>query len=292
MAKEYSISHSDIDVHTGNLYSTPKTQSMLHLEVIQNIVAHFGAGHRAVEIGHRIADITTYEQNTRLAHYYQFKTAVAYPLSERLLSADAHSEDIVEASLIDFDAVATVAKQGMNLAVYASGTKGLSSELGYVDQKADWAAAHGLDERMRALTTSEILAHAGIFLTHVHERDEALIRHSLRQVVSPDGSRGVSLLGLRKRAVADVLGSDGSKYEIIRRSGFYIDETQLTDSEVRAIVRASMLGKNKDDERKQILDDTIGPVIAEYVDNAAIRGEAKVLPVTSSYIVLDRFSKD
>lgn len=289
MTKSYPVSHSELDIHRGKLYNTPRARFNLSRTAMRNIFDLYGPGPRTVEIGERISQLTAWEQNTRLAHYYQFKSTLSYPFEDRILTA--HSDHTVESALIDFDTVVSVADAGDKEQIWASATKGVSSELGYVEQLGDWKGTRELDDQVRQLTTSDVLAQAGITLTHVHDED-SLINYSLKLVASMDVARGFSLLGIRKRAVADVEGTSGARYEIIRRSGFFIDETKLNNDEVRAFVQIAKLESHKDHsvkKRKSLVQDFVGPIISSLVDHPEERDSQRVLPVTSSYIALRRF---
>lgn len=286
MAKSQPVSHSELDIHRGRLYNTPKARYQLSRVAMQRVFELYGPGPRTVEIGERISQLTAWEQNTRLAHYYQFKSTLSYPLEDRVLTSG--TDHTVESALVDFDTVVSLANAADKEHVWASNVKGLSSELGYVEQFGDWQAARELDDQVRQLTTSEILAQTGITLSHIHGSDEALVSYSLRLVASMDAARGFSLLGIRKRAVADVEGTDDVRYEIIRRSGFYIDETKLARKELKSIAQLRDLEENDRKGRKALFREFVGPIISDLVEHPEKRDSQRVLPVTSSYIVLRR----
>lgn len=284
------VHHSDFDIRNQRLYNNPTALRNLTLQAILSVKRLYGMTPRSVEVGERLAHITAFEQDTRLAHYFKFKSTTLYAMDERLHADDA--DHIVEAALIDFDALMMMKGRSIAPDVWSSSSKGVSSELGYVEQLGDWDSTKELDEQVRALNTSELLAQVGIVLTHIHDRDDAQINYSLRLVSSMDQRRGFSLLGIRKRAVADLEGTDGSRFEIIRRSGFYIDETKLSVEEVEALSVLMRIKERDRIKRKQLFRDYVGPIISEYVENADVRPEARVLPVTSSYIVLKRFQSE
>jgi len=279
------ISHSDFDTQIGKSLKSNRLMETYTRKAIANTAKNIGVGKDAVEFGQRIASVTKDEEKRRRALNARYRSMIDMPWSEHIVSEV--TDTIVEDTLVDFEERASGLSHQTSQTVWQEVSKGVSGELAYIEQLGDWSQAHDLDEQVRLLKTSQGLAQAGMVLTHIHERDDAKIGYSLRLVYrdeTPDTP--VSLLAIRKRAVANVQASNGENIEIVRRSGFLVNPRNLSQD---SLINVMAIGSTKDKKRKKDLMQKFGEEIVEpYVQDDSLRQDSTIFPVTSLYFALDR----
>jgi len=280
------ISHSDLDAQLGKTVKHPRLHASYTREAIAGVAKRIGMTKHAVEIGQRIVNLTVHEEERRRAHHTRYRHMIAMAADEHIVTSEVG--DLAESALIDFNNRAAGLSELTAESYWKSAAKGVSGEIAHVEQLGDWTRAHELDEQMRRLKGSQALAAAGITLEHIHEEADAKISYGIRFLSQNDTPNSpLSILAVRKRAVADVRGSKGEEFELVRRSGFLINPIDLSKD---ALVDVLTNGMSKDKVRRkawsqQFGEDTVEP----FVHDAELReASTAVLPVTSLYFALDR----
>jgi len=280
------ISHSDVDMQIGKTIKSTRLHRAYTREAIAGVSRKLGLTKQAAEIGQRIVSLTVNEEERRRVHHTRYRHMIAMREDERIFIDD--TDNLVETALLDFNARAAGLSELTSQSYWQSAAKGVSGELAYVEQLGDWTKAHELDEEVRRLKGSIALSEAGVTFEHIHDEDDAKLNYGVRFVNLTDRRDSpLSILAVRKRAVADVRGSNGEHIELVRRSGFLINPIDLSKD---ALVDILSNGMSKDKKRRkawgqQFGEDTVEP----FVDNAELRETSTaVLPVTSLYFALDR----
>jgi hypothetical protein len=280
------ISHSDLDAQIGKTVKYSRLHASYTREAIAVAARQLGKTKHAVEIGQRIVNLTVNEEERRRAHHTRYRHMIAMAEDEHIVTGA--SGDLAESALVDFDNRAAGLSELTAESYWKSATKGVSGEIAYVEQLGDWTRAHELDEQIRRLKGSRTLAAAGITLEHIHDEADAKINYGIRLVNLNDTTKSpLSILAIRKRAVADVSGSKGEKFELVRRSGFLINPIDLSKD---ALIDVLTNGMSKHKARRKAWSQQFGEEIVEpFVHDAKLReASTTVLPVTSLYFALDR----
>ena len=194
-------------------------------QAIQNISRVVGPNKRSIDLAQRMVRLTDAERSSRYAHHYRYRAMLRIAEGVPLID-DPVNEPAVD-SLLDFHA--RIKGMDYDDVTYLHGIgKGFSAELGHVDQLGDWDAAHALDEEMRELPESPALADAGLSFHDTYgSRENAKISYNFRITDDPTG-KGACLMGIRKRAAADIDTPDeGHTFDIVKRSSFFIDASTL-----------------------------------------------------------------
>ncbi|MDB5165559.1 MAG: hypothetical protein JWM00_449 [Candidatus Saccharibacteria bacterium] len=280
------ISHSDLDAQIGKTVKLPRIQAAYTREAIAVAAKKLGTTKQAVEIGQRVTNLTVNEEERRRAHHTRYRHMIAMSEGEHIVTGE--TDNLVESALVDFNTRAAGLSVLTADSYWRSAAKGVSGELAYVEQLGNWDSAHDLDEQVRGLKESPVLADAGITLEHIHQDDDAKINYGVRFVNLHDHtSSPLSILVVRKRAVADVRGSNGEEIELVRRSGFLINPLDLSRN---ALIDILDNGMSKVKDRRKAWSQEFGEATVEpfFEDKKLRDSSTKVLPVTSLYFALDR----
>jgi hypothetical protein len=174
------------------------------------------------------------------------------------------------------------------------GGKGISHELGHVDQLGDWDAGKALDAQIRQLPVSSALDAAGFdFQNNYDSKESAKLSYSFNVT----GSLGRALLfAKRKRAAADIQAGDGSDvFEVVKVSTFLVSPELMTGSERKMIDGIMKLGSEQ--KKKASGDDAFDHAVqaaGEHLIEPVIRDpeirkqRAAIIAASSLYFALFR----
>jgi hypothetical protein len=168
--------------------------------------------------------------------------------------------------------------------------KGISAELGHVDQLGDWEIGHLLDDAVRRLPESEVLIDAGFVFGETYDSKDAA--HITYDFYMSDGG----LKSKRKRAAADVITENGTIYNLVKSSIFLIDEDALTSQEdiravrsVKRVLRVKGMTDVDREERDDVFAEVGGTVVEPFITEKDRRERSTaVLAATSLYFALVR----
>lgn len=249
----------------------------------------------SIELGQRVVTLTHADQSIRAAHHRRYRTMFDLPGSEPVIKDDGLG--FAQQSLLDFDKRLILQDHLTAHPIWSSVGKGISAELGHVDQFGDWAVAHPLDEELRALPGSDALADAGfVFRDTYGTRENAKVSYDFKTVDNPAGA-GRSLMGIRKRAAADLDTVRGDTYEIIKRSSFLVNVGALEDGQkpfLSDIMHNLKKDKYATEAEKQAAAQTrreAGQALIEplLTDKARREQSQSILAVSTLYFALKRY---
>lgn len=291
-----SVSHADkMSFEAGRSFFDDFTEARDNLER-----THPG-NERNPELAERLADITHTERSRRNAHYWRYRAMFRIANNDRLLN---DADNLAEASLLDLKGrVTEMSDEDYTFARSMDG-KGISAELGHIDQLGDWQLGKELDAQVRELPTSERLLSTGFIFGETYDaKDRAMISYKF---YVPGMGKRASLKGVRMRAAADVLTEGGDIFEIVKQSTFLIDADSLSRDQVRLIERMMSVAhasvprsKDRDEQqrlmtafkerRSGLMDDVGREVIEPFIADPQRREETTaVLAATSLYFALQR----
>lgn len=245
----------------------------------------------ALELGSRVASLTFSDRSQRTSHHLRYRHILGIENDTDIATTDGMG--FAESSLLDLhERTSGDAGVDQNTFWHEVG-KGISAELGHVDQFGDWSAAHPLDVEMRALPESERLKDAGFnFLDTYGSKDLAKISYSFK-IVDDEFGKGVSLMGIRKRAAADIITDSGETYEIIKRSSFLIDGLRIEEDMqplLIDILKSLQDDDNLADHTRAAAQEAGQAIVEPFVADKDLRERSKVvLAVSSLYFALKRY---
>jgi hypothetical protein len=252
-----------------------------------NLERTFPGAPRNKELAYKLAQALVPERSRREAHFHRYRLMTKAALHGSLFSSD---DNWPEASLLDIEKrTSALTDTDWSLAATYSG-KGISAELGHVDQLGNWTAGRALDDAVRQLPESDVLADAGFVFGETYDRKEAA--HISYEFYMTDA--GVK--AKRKRAAADVITESGTIYNLVKTSIFLIDEVALSDpDDIRAIRSVKRVLRDKDMTDAELIErdaifQTAGEAIVEPFIAEKDRRERStaVLAATSLYFALVR----
>jgi hypothetical protein len=296
--KKSGVSHVDIAA-----FESHRTFLEDYYEATDNIKAlGLEDDEQIEELADRMANVMESERSRRNAHYWRYCAMFRIASNQRLFTGP---ENVAEAGLLDLNE--RVKKMDDDDYAFARSLqgKGISAELGHVDQLGDWNSAKQLDAMARALPRSERLAQEGfVFGDTFDKKDEAMINYGL-YVTSHGGGR-LNVKGVRKRAAADILTEDGNVYEIVKQSTFLIDGSSIS-REQQAIIEKTIEtqqlkparkenGKQDEHDARRIkgiqaeaMNEAGRSLIEPFIADAELRERSTaVMAVTSLYFALHR----
>lgn len=256
----------------------------------------------SIELGMRVASLTLSDRSQRTSHHIRYRHMLQIP--EEVDIVPPGIDGSAEESLIAFHKQLRVQGVTNTDSIWREVGKGISAELGHVDQRGHWESAKPLDDEMRSLPYSPKLRAAGfVFEDTYGQKDSAKIDYSFKLVNNEQGkhanrvSKTASIMAIRKRAAADIHAEDGSRYEIIKRSSFLLDVLRLPENQQPFL--ADIFGVlRKDDDfiegEKEVAErraHQAGDAIIEpYLADKQLRERSKVvLAVSSLYFALKRY---
>jgi hypothetical protein len=232
-----------------------------------------------------LAHMLAFDRARRNSHHYRYKLMTQAAMYGSLFD---DQENFPEASLLDLDTrtASMTDEDKQRAAVY--GGKGISLELGHVDQLGDWDAAKPLDGAIRMLPRSERLASAGFVFGDTYDvREKA--KTTYKFYLSDREYRGAPVVrAVRRRAVADILTEAGHEYEIVKSSSFLINDGELSPSQQRRLHEARRPSTSKVEAGKVFTG--IGLDIVEpFIGDSDLRQRSTaVLAIHSLYFALRR----
>lgn len=289
------VSHTDFELarrHKTNSDVPPEMRGRLTFlndatNALKNLEKAFPGAERNRELAFKLAQAITPERSRREAHFHRYRLMTRAAMNGQLLDSD---ENWPEASLLDIEnRTSTLTDADWALAATYTG-KGISAELGHVDQLGDWEIGHQLDDAVRQLPESAVLADAGFVFGETYDgKDEAHITYDF--YISDGG-----LKAKRKRAAADVITENGTIYNLVKSSIFLIDEDALTTPEdIREIRSAKRVLRDKGMtaaerwERDAIFAKVGSAVVEPFISEKDRRERSTaVLATTSLYFALVR----
>lgn len=281
----HEITHSDLEAGVSPL----DTDSEIDAAAI-NLNQQYPLGRNGTNYLYatRIAHLTEIERGRRRAHYNRYKVAVGLPpLSSRLFNSGYY---LPERSLVDLHKrVAGMSDTDLQKARLYGG-KGVSAELGHVDQYGDWSAGRVLDDEIRSLPGSVALRGAGFEFDDTYaDKDRAKI--SFRITSHDDQDDGQAISVMRKRAAADISASDGHTYGIVKLSTFLVNREELDDHENQLLDEVHEASRNSDSDELWFTSQMFGEEVVEpfvsNIDNLRVQ-RSSVLAVASLYFALSR----
>lgn len=258
------------------------------LETAQaNLERAYPDGDHNRELAAQLTLMLTIERSRREAHFYRYRLMTRSALMGPLLGS---GESFPEISLLDIEERTSMMtdEDWKHAATYTG--KGISAELGHVDQLGDWDAGHDLDDAVRRLPYSPRLAEAGFVFGDTYDKKDAA-RISYEFYITDGG-----LKAKRKRAAADVLTESETIYNLVKSSTYLVDVRELGQKDVRmirSVQRAFMDGKKlspqQAQERDQVFEEAGRAIIEPFVSEKDRREHSTaVLAVTSLYFALVR----
>jgi len=274
--------------HEDSISTTP---SHLSLDsdtetALGNLERRFPGGVRNKVLARKLAWTVMLERSRREAHSYRYRLMTGAAMSGMLFDSD---ENLPEASLLDIEerTGSMTDVDRARAAVYSG--KGISAELGHVDQLGDWDAGHVLDDAVRRLPESKVLADAGFVFGETYiKKDTAQVTY---EFYITDGGLKVK----RKRAAADIITERGTMYDLVKSSVFFIDEHELQQSDVRSLRSVKRMLKDdslSDKERKKrdaVFSEAGAAIVEPFIVEKDQRNRSTaVLAATSLYFALVR----
>lgn len=235
------------------------------------------------EYAKKMAYLLQDERQRRIGHYYLYKMQARVGQSQPLFNTDLY---LPERSLLDIEQ-RTNRLSADEMAQAKILGKGISIELGHIDQYGDWSGAHPLDEEMRSLPESPALERAGfVFADTYADKSNAKISYRFHAVVDSEGSE-VAIKATRRRAAADIITRSGVIYDIVKSSSFLINRDELSEEHQDAIEEVSSNANSMN--YTTIAQEVGGAIVEPYVGDKDLqqRGLA-VLAATSLYFALRR----
>lgn len=241
-----------------------------------------------------IAMILKAERSRRHGHYYRYLAPFGTDYTDGLLN---DGQDPVEESLFElYDRIEQMTPEQIEFA-RSMGGKGISAELGHVDQFGDWSAAALLDESIRSLPQSKRLKDAGFVFTNTYI-DKSQAKRSYRIHMNGhysdndnEGPSGSVLKAVRRRAAADIVTPNGDSIEIIKHSTFLIHAAQLGRKYLETLETIMKLSSNKETAKEAMpLMNEAGELIVEpFITHEELRDVSPgILAVSSLYFALQR----
>ncbi len=168
------------------------------------------------------------------------------------------------------------------------GMKGISVTLGYVDQYGVWEKGKELDHIFRQLPASAALHKRGFRFDHTYgDKEKSALSYGFQLV---NTERGTSIMGVRKRAAADISSENGDEIEIVKRTSFLVDYEQLTDEQrdmTMPVLR--QLFREKGRASPELQSEMGERLIEPFVSDQSVRDASRaVLPASSTYFALHR----
>jgi len=294
-AETSKVSHTDLELarrQTTESETPPSFRGRLAFlndanAALSNLEKTFPGAPRNKELAFKLAQAITPERSRREAHFHRYRLMTKAALHSQLLDSD---DNWPEASLLDIEnRTSVMTDDDWTLAAAYTG-KGISAELGHVDQLGDWEVGRELDDVVRQLPDSPTLADAGFVFGETYDsKDSARITYDF--YMSAGGLRHT-----RKRAAADVITESGTIYNIVKSSIFLIDEAAFsTREDVRAIraVKRVLRDKGMSDvelaERDAVFAGAGNDIVEPFITEKDRRERSTaVLATTSLYFALVR----
>lgn len=286
---EVRISHADLTyVEEARDHATDFALARKNLDKL------YPGGDRNDELASRLSDVVSDERSRRNAHYYRYRLMLNIKHAQPLFVGEP--ENLAEASLLDFETRIKDLDDAGHSYVKALGGKGISAELGHVDQLGDWESGNCLDTLVRALPDSPALDKAGFVFGDTYDaKDKAKINYSF---YLGDNARNLnkSIKGARKRAAADIIDENGNIYEIVKHSTFSIDVRELTRPQVALLDHVMKIIGNDEPKTKQDvarMNEAGQAIIEPFIADKNLKHESTAAVAASSlYFALHRFRED
>ena len=283
-----NVSHSDKTHSKGETFASDQSKAKANLD------DHHPDYPMNDTLATGIAMILKAERSRRHGHYYRYLAPFNADTTDRVLTGD---QDPVEESLLELTSrIDQMTPEQVEFARTLGG-KGVSAELGHVDQFGDWSAATPLDESIRRLPQSERLQDAGFVFTNTYE-DKRQAKRSYRIHMNghhgdndSDGPKGSVLKAVRRRAAADLVTPSGESIEIIKHSTFLLHSAQLGRKYLELLETIMTLSANRETAKEAIpLMGEAGELIVEpFITHEELREVSTgVLAVSSLYFALQR----
>lgn len=280
-----SVAHQELYTQTER-----ERQAFTHDMAIayNNLEKTFPHNERNEALAKQLAQTLVSERSRRNAHFYRYRLMTGAALMGMHLQEEGLS--LPEASLLDMESKTGVMTDADWLMAAAYTGKGVSAELGHVDQLGDWRAGRELDDAIRALPKSETLKDAGFVFGDTYDLKQAA-RISYEFYISDGG-----LHAKRKRAAADVFTKSGAIYNIVKTSTYLVDEHALTRENRRAVqnVKRSFITWDYPspadiEAQDQAFAEAGVSVIEPFISDKELRERSTaVLAATSLYFALVR----
>lgn len=278
---EGKIQHTDV-LHAVDQQALLVRDERIAEENLENL--HPGNPNNSVYANH-LAHVLALDRSRRNSHHYRYKLMTRAAMDALLFDFD-DQVNYPEASLLDLDrrTSSMTEEHKQRAAVY--GGKGVSLELGHIDQLGDWAAARPLDAAVRVLPVSPILEAAGFVFGDTYDaKEKAKITYKFYLSDKNYGDLPV-VRAVRRRAAADILTEAGHEYEIVKSSSFMINDAELTPAQRKKLSVVRRPSKSESDEVfTEVGLDIVEPFIA---NNELRQSSTAVLAVNSLYFALRR----
>jgi hypothetical protein len=254
---------------------------------LRNLEMIFPGIPRNKELALNLAKALNPERSRREAHFHRYRLMTKAALNGALLDPN---DSWPETSLLDIEKrTSSMTDADWALAATYTG-KGISAELGHVDQLGDWDAGRELDDAVRQLPHSEVLADAGFVFGETYDTKDAA--HITYDFYMTDGG----LKAKRKRAAADVITESGTIYNLVKTSIFLIDEAVLhTPEDIRAaravkrVLSDKGMSPHERLERDLVFNRSGNTIVEPFITEKDRRERSTaVLAATSLYFALVR----
>ncbi len=247
--------------------------------------------HQSNDISVDLVQAVSAEHSRRGAHYHRYRLMANVGITGMLLEEAEHPSLLPEQSLLELK----TRTNGMSDGAYmiardVYGGKGISAELGHVDQLGDWDAARPLDAAVRQLPESDILQQAGfVFGNKYDTKDQAKISWTFN-------AAGNLIIAKRKRAAADVhavneKSGELDTFEIVKQSTFLISESYLNAEHKYLIDDVKKFGsaKGSEQEEREAFNQAGMSIVEPLISERELREEySGVVAATSLYFALYR----
>ena len=286
--------------------SSDEIEQQRRMHRIQYAHLALGVYHPALQDNHQgvasihLASVVEAEASRRGAHYHRYRLMTQAGMRGMLLDGVDSPLSLPEQGLLELrNRIGALSQDAYDLAKDLYGGKGISAELGHVDQLGDWDAVRPLDSDMRGLPDSSVLHDANfVFNNKFNSKAQAKIDYGFNvagRLESP-----ITIVK-RKRAAADVhaVSKDGSNhesYELVKQSTFLVTDDELDDDAqelVNQVKRLSSIDKPtpRDKEELDLAMQEAGMTIVEplITDRDAREGQVGVIAATSMYFALYRY---
>jgi len=284
------ITHADITLLESKNRSFENDRD----DALENLTEQFPDYPKNDTLATAVAIVTGSERSRRNSHYFRYRALFDVSDGEQL---GIDPENVVESSLFDLDARIAQMTPGQLKMARLMGGKGISAELGHVDQLGNWNSGSLIDDEIRELPNSPALSDAGFVFADTYgdkSRAKTSYKIQLADEVSTDGvqsAHGAVLKGVRKRAAADVLTERGDAYDLIKLSTFVIHSAQLGREYLNAIDQVFTLSSNKETAHLAgPVADKVGEAIIEpFIEHPEFRSLSPgIVAVSSMYFALHR----
>jgi hypothetical protein len=283
------IKYLVVNQNNPSPHTKPESTGLDEIKQAEKNLAFISSTRRRKELGSRIITIVERDRLKQYKHDHHDKQLYDSAFKQSGKKVHAYAEDADPAlSLVRLHEHITRQPGEIERIHRSIGHKGVSLTLGSIPQLGDWDAGHKLDELFREFPDSPLLKEAGFSVADDYaDQSTSQLSYGFGVVKVENG---MSLMGVRKRAAADIQTTEGIDYDIIKRTSFLVDIEDLDQEEIQ-VVSELIPYIFQDQPIPCEVRNTIGrQMIEPFIKDKSLRSaSSKILPANSIYYALHRF---